>query len=1295
MADQKLGTLVVELEARTQEFQKGIAASERPIAALGAAADKTAASIGQLQAAAARLSAEERKNLPFGVPKDALADLQLRKRQEVLEHFARNEAKWAQERIQHEQDLARRVAANAALQGSAARNSELAQARAAGAIRAVGASYELAAKSATTAASQSTTAWTRAFDRTRGAVKGAGLELAALFGAQGLIVVAVSYAVTAIINLFTKARNESRQLKEQIQDNIRDIARMSLDQATATRDQLLQGDKSLTPEYIDSKVKPRGDTAVADARARARGVREINLEIAALNAVIEENSRIVLQQGGESYRAYNATAQEAQSRVAAFREQLKLIEPEYQRAAARVQELTTVEQALARARKIEEDAEKRRREGLASAKRLPDDIQSVRDELAKLGESITPEKADNIVGVFDRLAAKIAELKQRGAPSEVIDEMTAALRRLREAAFAKENARLDAMVAGFFSKESASRVDDLRAKFDALLAELERAPDRARFEPVIEKLRKLRDASADALTSIEEMAAASDKLRLLAQVNFSTQGLGGIGVFGLPSAGDLDGILRSLEQQKRTLEGIANDESVALEVREKAKAQLAEIVRLTAEWNQATGQTRTAIEDTGFALQEAVDLAFGIATALDGADSSVTKFLGSLGQVVRAMTQIQELASKAGGFGKLFSSPEVSIGSLFSSIGLLVGGIGAIGTLIGDSPEDRARKQAIEDNTKALEDVSRNLADLARTSAPGATIDAVQKALAQAAIVPLTFGPLRGEVQKDNFARFEAALRGFGLTLEDARKLAKDFGINLDAGTAGLLQFKELLDSLDFSAFTETFAGGQEQIDLETLLFGDNLQTQIEKTIALLNDPKKGAPAIFAALADVDLSTAEGREAAKNIIRGIYQQFLSGDITPADLGGLSFDEFKGILSGLFGDIIDLDEEFIRNAEKLKAEAEAALEAEKAAQTEAEQEAEAARAKKIAEARAKAAQLSALFDDDVGESLTRLLELLAPLSPAIAGLLDGLDLSTPEGITAAKEALRALFKEIEDGGLTAEELGDLSIPELIELILEFDGSLDSLAGAIAGAASEAETAAEKLNKAFSDLDFDLRLLGIDDPVERAKKTATAAGSAFPQITAAIGGFDLTTEAGRAGAIAALQALGIGATDEALRRAILATLDAIRDIPGAIADEAGAAVEKALPEGQTKITGSLATATLQQADVLIGLGQTNLFQNDRRDTILTAILATLRGGPSIAPPVLPPSPAIAAAAAGTTALRATPAIISFGSISIVVQGGASARETGERIAEAFVDEVEQALATRAIDASLNAGANVVTR
>jgi hypothetical protein len=217
----------------------------------------------------------------------------------------------------------------------------------------------------------------------------------------------------------------------------------------------------------------------------------------------------------------------------------------------------------------------------------------------------------------------------------------------------------------------------------------------------------------------------------------------------------------------------------------------------------------------------------------------------------------------------------------------ILSGLGALVSIFAGDPET---KRIARENTLALERLTAGVARLggALASTGGGDLGAIASA---------TRGTLlSGETDVFNFQLrdFERRLSALGLTFEDAQAVADGFGITLDGTRESFEAFDAALQQFRLDQLFETFAGQLRLLDteLDLLDITDPLE-RLQRTRALFLEAVDLGPEMESFLADINLSTAEGRAAFDEAIRNLFQNL--GSLDPAALGELSVEEFLDII----------------------------------------------------------------------------------------------------------------------------------------------------------------------------------------------------------------------------------------------------------------------------------------------------------------------------------------------------------------------------------------------------------------
>lgn len=698
---------------------------------------------------------------------------------------------------------------------------------------------------------------------------------------------------------------------------------------------------------------------------------------------------------------------------------------------------------------------------------------------------------------------------------------------------------------------------------------------------------------------------------------------------------------------------------------EKAGASTKEIDRALKEAGVA--KLAAAFRDLGFATEDAQKKAeayFGRLTSIKDVALDVAQSITDIGTA---------LLGVASGLGIIDARTQsiaqgaLNIGAGATRIGggdVLGGGLqllGGLGSLLGafksqpDPEAEAARQKALESErelTEALDRVRDRIGDLIQFSTSGADIAAVTR-------VPLTIrqrtGGISGLEEIDFFRNIEdvlADLRKVGVSLEDLRKIAGDAGVTLSQSPtiAELERLQKVLLELDFAAFTNTFAGQLSRLERQFDLFGDSFDEPAEKFaafVALLNDPKVGAPGLFGALDGLETGTSEGRDAIRALIQGLFTKAVAGELTPEQLGGLSLKEFLDALALL--------------NDQLKAAGERSGDAAEAAKTIAEQ---------IAELFADVDRTLALQDtDDPFEVFKARASTFATAFPQLASFFDQFDLTSIEGVKAFGAALPGLIAGLEDGSIVLDGISADDLPALIAALLGLESAGDAAENAVL-------SLAQTLANAFSDIDLDAAIFG-EGLADTINKKLGAVG---------LGSFDLSSQSGRDAARQALRDLAT--TDPSLKPLIanlIGALDNLPDLPGEVAD----AIGEALGGGSERSSiASAATALTERtgnrmADYLA----TGLILDRRKIELLEQIVA----GSSVTRGILVQPPSLSMIGASLPSVTSVQGGISIqfndGAIQVSVPAGTPEALVATRIGDATLQELGRRLsrffAAEAID------------
>lgn len=759
--------------------------------------------------------------------------------------------------------------------------------------------------------------------------------------------------------------------------------------------------------------------------------------------------------------------------------------------------------------------------------------------------------------------------------------------------FSKVKKPTDAMRAAFeavISQADHVRESLVKIKADAVTAEFNKLrnsllPESLRdFNVVLIAMRKelaekgITGARAEELIKLATVAEESEKA-----LTALDKRLGVIGEAGLPPLKELILLSRELLDLQREEEALIGQRGTDVDAKRLAiHAQMLKVEQAQAAVAAKHEGSLTKASVKAFTLakgfSDAADAAFGISTALLGADHNITKLLGGLSQVAGGFDKIGEIAKKPGGLGAALGSAS-GIASLLPGIGSIVGGVGALATtlapLLGGDPHAAERALEHKENLAALKQIEKHTGDLVDINASGATINKVTAGVNQ--LLALTgdaggfrkfgSGPLRG-INEANVLQAST-----GLPFKEIEALAKSLGITLNGTKQSYLDFALALKTLDFKAFNDSFEGQLEELNTEFELFPERFKTNADRFTAivnLLNDATVGAPELFKGLQGIDVSSIDGSARALAKIQELFERLKRGELTAAELNGLSLSEFLEQLKSLkaqleqsgltsaadtfsqaleaFGVAVELGsltaEEKLTRAKdlfgQLFPELAAAVDtssietfknsiksivdgfAADGILTDAEKkqievlralaaafDTSAAGGKQLVDALAVLEDQFAIFGTDALGRFAGLGKALGEQFPDISSLLEGIDISTGTGRADLQKRAQELFAKLAEGGVTADEQ---KVIDAIKRLLQAAGAVASEEATAQEAKLRAE--ADKRRAILAQAEAEIRANDVTDPTEQLRIRLAALTKAFPGLSEAIGNIDVTTAKGRA-------------------------------------------------------------------------------------------------------------------------------------------------------------------------------------
>ena len=254
----------------------------------------------------------------------------------------------------------------------------------------------------------------------------------------------------------------------------------------------------------------------------------------------------------------------------------------------------------------------------------------------------------------------------------------------------------------------------------------------------------------------------------------------------------------------------------------------------------------------------------------------------------------------------------------------IVAGLANLGSAVfGESPEEKAAREALEEamleNARAIHALRNDLRVTAEvlSNVTGNLVRDVGIALTEA----ISASGRSSAV--DPAAALEFQLNKLGVSLERAEELARELGISAIDSAEGMEQFRDALMELDLEGFFDSFSGKMELLRRELDFFDiDDPIKKLERLRAIFLDmasPLASAEGLFGglfgeiqeqAIRELDLTTAEGREALQTFIEGIFRRFVSGELDISALGDLTPAQFLDALADLETALDGFDEDAV-------------------------------------------------------------------------------------------------------------------------------------------------------------------------------------------------------------------------------------------------------------------------------------------------------------------------------------------------------------------------------------------------
>jgi hypothetical protein len=357
--------------------------------------------------------------------------------------------------------------------------------------------------------------------------------------------------------------------------------------------------------------------------------------------------------------------------------------------------------------------------------------------------------------------------------------------------------------------------------------------------------------------------------------------------------------LAALSDMRSTLELGLQDTTLSTAQHEALRGKLQQIAALEHEVLEAKRsqgrETKVLLDRDSQRLEKLQAQARNIEAAARGA-LQLARAFGLVDEKTAAA--LENVAQLAANIPSLLAA--ISAGGAAGIVAAVLPVAGALAGLLqgltGESPEEKARKEALRANTEAILQLAQGLGDF------GLNVTGTQMGGVRTAIGSIQQRwPQSGDWMYGTQAKLQDALRQAGVGLDDLRKVAEALGITFAGVLPTLQELDQLLQAIDFTEltqFTNTFAGKMQAFQAEVALF--DLDGPLDQLRLFRDRVAEESDALKLAFGDFDLGTPEGLAAFEANIQALFRQLQAGTLTAAQLGGLTPDEFLQTLLQLEG-----------------------------------------------------------------------------------------------------------------------------------------------------------------------------------------------------------------------------------------------------------------------------------------------------------------------------------------------------------------------------------------------------------
>jgi hypothetical protein len=251
----------------------------------------------------------------------------------------------------------------------------------------------------------------------------------------------------------------------------------------------------------------------------------------------------------------------------------------------------------------------------------------------------------------------------------------------------------------------------------------------------------------------------------------------------------------------------------------------------------------------------------------------------------------------------------ISSGNLIGAVGALAG---ILGTVFGDSPEAKARKEALAKNTQRLQELRDRMGELLNISTPGGKLAALQG---------INVNELQGATQltsgwgagnRLNIGKVGQFLAQRGVSLTDFRQLASDSDISLneEKGTFSaemVRQLFTLLNSQQLTGFSNDLSGLIGRQDFIAGISGSGPGDQLAGLASALSSGS-GSSALGGLFSGINLGDGTDAAEAADIRQRammLAARYAGGGVSAGEMGGASNSVFMTLLERIIAALNDI------------------------------------------------------------------------------------------------------------------------------------------------------------------------------------------------------------------------------------------------------------------------------------------------------------------------------------------------------------------------------------------------------